>query len=305
MSSSVLGSRFLVLGWLWRGAAVLLVAAALVYPATATPARLADRYDPDVGITLDGAAYMRSPKAGWAENGKNFTFAEDADAIDWLRANVRGTPILLEAQTEAYRWGGRISIYTGLPTLLGWPGHERQQRAVAQVDTALANRQALVAQLYTTTSPTETIQLLRLYGIEYIYVGQLERVLYGDQGGLEKFDAMFENGQLQRVYSQGGTSIYQTLPTHAPALLTTSISVDPPALPAEKRQLLTVSVEQLPAVHDYAWNRLADLAAYRRAALAAGMLRPAAAGPAGLYAGVWAWPALCCRRCRGCWRRVR
>src|SRR5262245_4028588 len=55
-------ANFSILAWVWRGAAALLIAAALVYPLTATPARIADRYDSSVGWTLDGAAYMRSPK---------------------------------------------------------------------------------------------------------------------------------------------------------------------------------------------------------------------------------------------------
>jgi YYY domain-containing protein len=249
---SILNSQFSILVWAWRGAAALLVAAALVYPITATPVRLADRYDPSVGMTLDGAAYMRSVAAGWGENGKNFTFAEDADAIDWMRTNIRGTPIVLEAQTEAYRWGGRISIYTGLPTLLGWPGHERQQRAVALVDPVIESRRILIDQLYTTTSPSETLQLLRLYGVEYVYVGQLERALYGDSGGLAKFDTMAASGQLQQIYARGETRIYQLLPAdHPPAVLTTALSVQPPALPREKSLLLDTPVDQLPAVNEY------------------------------------------------------
>ncbi|HEX9441676.1 MAG TPA: DUF2298 domain-containing protein, partial [Roseiflexaceae bacterium] len=161
------------MGWAWRGMAALLFAAALVYPLTATPVRLADRYDPGIGMTLDGTAYMRSANATWAENGKQFSLAADADALDWMREHIRGTPIVLEAQTEAYRWGGRVSIYTGLPTLLGWPGHENQQRAVAMVSPVLDSRRTLVTQLYNTTSPSETLQTLKLYGVEYIYVGEL------------------------------------------------------------------------------------------------------------------------------------
>jgi YYY domain-containing protein len=246
-------------GLAWRVAASLLIVAALAYPVTATPARLGDRYDRAVGMTLDGAAYMRSPNAKWAENGLTFSLDEDADAIEWLRANVRGTPIILEAHTEAYRWGGRISIYTGLPTLLGWHGHERQQRAVAGVDSALENRRIIVNQLYTSTVPTETLRLLKRYGVEYVYVGQLERALYGGSGGLETLDRMADTGQLQRVYQRGSTTIYQLLPgAKPPALLTTAAKLQTPSLPATKSNQLVLPVDQLPALGDYAWNRLAD-----------------------------------------------
>ena len=46
----------------------------------------------------------------------------DAEAIRWLQDNARGTPVVLEAHGDQYRWNGRISVYTGLPTVLGWPG---------------------------------------------------------------------------------------------------------------------------------------------------------------------------------------
>ncbi|HET9223719.1 MAG TPA: DUF2298 domain-containing protein, partial [Roseiflexaceae bacterium] len=267
---SIRNSQFSILGWAWRGAAALLVVAALVYPLTATPARLADRYDAEVGWTLDGEAFMRSPKAGWSENGKTFSLAEDADAIDWLREHARGTPIVLEGHTDAYHWGGRVSIYTGLPTLLGWPGHENQQRAVAQVAPVLESRRALIAQLYNDTSPNETLKALRLYGIEYIFVGELERAIY-DPSGLAKFETMADAGQLQRVYAQGQTSIYQLLPSdRPPALLTTSLPVRAPSSPATapseselagaatKPLRLDVPVDQLPQVNEYGWNRLAN-----------------------------------------------
>ena len=132
--------------WPMPGAAVavLLIGAALVYPLTATPARVADRIDTRIGPTLDGIAFMRSDKGSWGENNQSFTFVQDAAALDWMRANISGTPIVLEAQTEAYRWGGRVSIYTGLPTLLGWPWHETQQRSVAKVGPVLDSRQRLI-----------------------------------------------------------------------------------------------------------------------------------------------------------------
>ncbi|HEX5691053.1 MAG TPA: DUF2298 domain-containing protein, partial [Roseiflexaceae bacterium] len=255
---TILNSSFSILGWAWRGAAALLIAGALVYPISATPVRLADRLDPSIGPTLDGAAYMGSQKAVWAERGVSFSFAEDADALAWMRQNIRGTPLVLEAQTEAYRWGGRVSIYTGLPTLLGWPVHESQQRAVVYVGPVLGSRRALVTQIYNSTVPSDTLQLLHLYGIEYVYVGQLERALY-DADGLATFDSMVDSGQLQRVYSHGQTSIYRALPAaHPPALLTTSLPVNAPTLPAAKSQLLSQPIDQLPPTNDYAWNPLAD-----------------------------------------------
>src|SRR5689334_13566582 len=66
-------------------------------------------------------------------------------------------------------------------------------------------------------------------------------------------------GQMQAVYAKGQTQIYQLLPAdHPPAELTTSLPVQAPVLPKQKSLLLDVAVGELPAVHEYAWNRLAD-----------------------------------------------
>ena len=239
----------------WRGAVALVVFGALLYPITATPARLADRFDPQIGPTLDGAAFLQS--ASWTENGKSFSLRDDADAITWIQYNVSGTPIILEAQTDAYRWGARVSTYTGLPTLLGWPGHEQQQRAVAQVTPVLQSREALIQQIYDQPRGDIAYDLLRKYGIEYVYVGQLERALY-DPAGLAKFDAMAAAGQIERVYDQNGTCIYRIPQTGAPpAVLTTSVSVRPPTT-SQSTLLLDRPVGELPEVNEYAWNPLAQ-----------------------------------------------
>ncbi len=239
----------------WRGAVALVIFGALVYPLTATPARLADRFNPQIGPTLNGSAFLQS--ATWTENGKTFPLSDDAAAITWLQNNVRGTPIILEAQTDAYHWGGRVAAYTGLPTLLGWPGHEQQQRAVAQVTPVLQSREALIQQIYDQPRGDIAYDLLRQYGIEYVYVGQLEQAMY-DPAGLAKFDQLAAAGQIERVYDQNGTRIYHIPQTAAPpALLTTSVSVRPPTLP-QNTLLLDRPVGQLPEVNEYAWNPLAQ-----------------------------------------------
>ena len=42
-----------------------------------------------------------------------------------MEENIQGTPVVLEAQTPEYRWGSRVAIYTGFPTVVGWSWHQR------------------------------------------------------------------------------------------------------------------------------------------------------------------------------------
>ncbi|HEC36234.1 MAG TPA: hypothetical protein ENI39_06850, partial [Anaerolineae bacterium] len=94
--------------------ALLLVGAGLLYPVLAIPTRAREYGGPP---TLDGAEHLR-----WSQ-------AADFAAINWLNGNVVGTPVILEAPGDQYRswvYEGRVSAFTGLPTLLGWGHHEHQ-----------------------------------------------------------------------------------------------------------------------------------------------------------------------------------
>ena len=190
----------------------LVAAAALVYPALATPVRIDDRFG-ETPLTLDGTAYMRDAEyhisEGWCgvEGDAPIALARDAGAIRWLQDNVRGTPVIVEAEGNQYCWNGRFSAYTGLPTALGWPWHQTQQRG----DGALIRRRADdVARLYNTDDRGEAQDVLDKYGIAYIIVGDLERVFY-DAAGIAKFEAMAAAGALDLVYDRDGALIYRVV----------------------------------------------------------------------------------------------
>ena len=81
--------------------------------------------------------------------------------------------------------GGRVSVHTGLPSVIGWDWHQQQQRWGYK--SMVADRIRDVDTIYNTTDVNEALDLLRRYDVAYIYLGQVER-LYYDDAGLEKFE---------------------------------------------------------------------------------------------------------------------
>lgn len=244
-----------VLVWTWRGMAILLIAASLVYPLTATPARIGDRYAEDLPRTLDGAAFMHYVSHN--ETGYTFPLSEDAEAIVWLQQNAEGTPVVLEAHQPSYQWAGRVATFTGLPTVLGWEWHQIQQRNVAGATPVINQRQDVVASIYNSSDPNEALQQIEAYGIEYVYVGGVERAIY-EPAGLAKFEDMVQRGYLAAAFRSGETTIYRVTQPGVPTMLTTDLPVVPPQLRTPPRLMLDQPVNELPAVGDYAWNSWAS-----------------------------------------------
>ena len=150
-------------------------------------------------------AYM--DKALYGENNRDLRLVDDKAAMLWLMRSVQGSPVILEAQVPEYRWGSRFSIYTGLPTVQGWNWHQRQQRSIVP-DTEVNRRVAQVQELYSTVDPARTQQLLDLYNVQFVIVGELERAVYPPEG-LAKFDALASQGYLKPAYQGGAVTIYE------------------------------------------------------------------------------------------------
>jgi YYY domain-containing protein len=171
----------------WAGGAALVLAAALVYPVAATFNRTNNF---DAPQTLDGLAFARS--------------GQDLGAIDWLRGHVDGTAVVAEAPSGSYGPGGRVSAWTGLTTPMGWPGHEDQWRCKAgSACPILDDRYDDLERLYRTTDEEEARTVLDKYGVDFVFVGSLERESY-PQEGLAKFDQM-----LPVAYQDGGATVYR------------------------------------------------------------------------------------------------
>jgi uncharacterized membrane protein len=170
----------------WLAGMALFVAAALVYPYAAVLVKTNDFANVP---TLDGSYYLRN------------TFPADRDGIEWLRANVAGTPVVLEATGGEYTDFARVSTYTGLPTVLGWAGHELQWRGNYDEP---AKRIPDLDTLYTSQDLGRVKELMELYKIEYVFIGTLERQKYPFPG-LMKFSQFMD-----QVYTNpGGVVIFR------------------------------------------------------------------------------------------------
>jgi uncharacterized membrane protein len=184
----------------WVALAAIFVLAAAAYPLLASQAKVGLRFA-DLPLSLDGMQYMNF--ARYRDDGEDLNLAADAAAIRWLQDNVVGTPVVLEGRSPVYRWGSRMSIYTGLPTILGWDVHEGQQRT--GYPGMLQERMHDVERAYASDDPRETLTLLRKYQVRYVVVGGLERTYY-PAVGLAKFRAMPE---LRLAYDAGGVQVFE------------------------------------------------------------------------------------------------
>lgn len=184
---------------------VLLFFAAL-YPPLAASAKIRDRFEPEMGPGLDGWAYMETADY-YDPSGVEYDLKWDLAAIRWMLDNVVGSPVILEGHTPEYRWGARYSINTGLPTVLGWNWHQRQQRVAAN-DQEVWVRAGDVSEFYNTPAADIAESLLHKYHVRYVIVGPLERANYASVG-LDKFEQMVAEGKLQIAYSNEEVMIYQ------------------------------------------------------------------------------------------------
>ncbi len=197
-------------GWrrTWRWGFVGLFAAVLLYPLIATPVRIGDRFANSPGQTLDGMAYM--DKAAITDGETKIELAPDKAAIQWMERTIQGSPVIAEMNTYPvlYGWGNRYSNYTGLPSIVGWDWHQRQQRAAVSGD-MVTRRIQDVQKLYNTADPTEAHDMLRRYGAAYVVVGPLERA-HAEPEGIAKF-ADAPSGLWDLVYNGPQVQIYKVL----------------------------------------------------------------------------------------------
>jgi uncharacterized membrane protein len=165
--------------------AALLMAAGLLYPLGATWTKNNAFLGP---ATLDGADWMTTARPG------------DAVAIRWLQQNMPGRPVIAEAWGDDYSEAARVSTFSGLPTLLGWIGHELQWRGNQPT---FEQRKQTIEAIYRGAEPAQLPLLLQAQNVDYVYVGGMEVEKYGP-GVRDRFD-----GQFETVYRGDDVTIYR------------------------------------------------------------------------------------------------
>jgi uncharacterized membrane protein len=164
---------------------VMVVALGLFYPAMAIPTMTAGSQEP----TLDALEFTGR-------------FApDDYAAAQWLIANGQGNPVILETPGDQYHAEmSRLSAWTGLPTVVGWSGHEGQWRGNNDIQ---GPRAAQIEEIYTTGDTNRMLELLKELNVRFVIVGPNEQHAY-PPAGLAKF------GQyLPIAFQQGNVTIYQ------------------------------------------------------------------------------------------------
>ncbi|MEJ2744821.1 MAG: DUF2298 domain-containing protein, partial [bacterium] len=178
----------------WRSALAVLVTGSLIYPVFGTYHRC-QRFrrgalSPAPYLpTLDGSAYIKQRYPG------------EYKALQWVKENIPASDVILEATGDPYSFHGRVSTFTGHPTVLGWGNQESLWRDWSWK--LIMDRIDDIKKMYDETRKENIAPLLKKYGIRYVYVGTLEEKKY-NISGLKAFARKFP-----LVYARDDIKIYR------------------------------------------------------------------------------------------------
>jgi len=209
-----------------KGVFILAVLAALFTTVTAARGAVSRHFAAYSGPSLDGLRYLAESRPG------------EYRAALWLRRSIKGTPVILEAQGDPYQDFSRISMLTGLPTVLGWEHHVKQR---GNPESEVIERREAVRRIYSAREPAPVERLLRRYHVGYVYVGWLERKTYPTEG-LRKFDRAKDLFEL--AYENREAKVYRVVGGDSEDVLTAARET----LPAPEAGQEIVEEEEAPAI---------------------------------------------------------
>ncbi len=199
----------------WQGGLALLIAVSVFTAVTATHGVITTYRVETPRPSLDGTAYLalREP--------------HEAAAYEWLNREIPGIPVIAEAYGPSYQDYARVSMNTGLPTVLGWDYHVHQ-RAHEWPD--INRRKEDLKKLYTTDQEKVAAEILQRYHVAMVFVGKVERREYAG-GNLERFRTWAD--LLQPVYQNAGVTVFAVQGQFTGAMPITTIE-QVPLVPAEE-----------------------------------------------------------------------
>ncbi len=177
---------------------------------------------------LAGAVYPTLASYQWTDhfanwqglNGLSYLNDGNSDevaAIDWLKTHASKSDVLLESAGCSYLPNSlmpfdRASAYTGIPTVIGWGGHEGQWRGgQPALEADIQIRQQDVATMF--NDPQSP--LIAKYGVTLLYVGHYERAnpvpsdcqVAGPYAGVGRTG--YPGPGWTKVFAQGQVAIYR------------------------------------------------------------------------------------------------
>ncbi len=182
----------------------LFIFVSLIYPYQASQQFYLNTTTPR---TLDASAFIPTQSSG------------DLPTVNFINQNIKTRSVILEAVGDSYTYFGRMSVFTGNISPMGWKTHEWtwrfdgvkaaeiiEKNPNATVETGYGPI-AVVAQdvsdIYQSSNIDLTKQLINKYGVEYVYVGGLETATYPNLDE-KKF---YQLGKI--IFEQGPTKLFK------------------------------------------------------------------------------------------------
>jgi uncharacterized membrane protein len=165
-----------------RHGARLVAASVVLLPFVYTPLAVRGHYAVRDYQGLDGLAFLDQRRPG------------EGAAARWLARHAADDAVILEANGDSYTEYGRLSMATGVPTILGWLGHEWLWRGDLLEPYQRASE---IQSVYETPASAQARAALERHRVHYVAIGALER---------EKFPKLDEAGvvALGRIVFQSG-----------------------------------------------------------------------------------------------------
>lgn len=148
---------------------------------------------------IDGLLYMKNLEQRFGSIRDYDRY--DYETIEWINKNFKNIEPILETHGEwMYTGSSRISIFTGMPTFVGW-GYQVSQQSGRGAE--VSRRIRMTNSIYNATDLNESKRLMKENGLKYFYIGTIEKKLYPNCMKLS------EIGEV--VYQNAGATLYKLI----------------------------------------------------------------------------------------------